>query len=498
MASSDKRPVKVPATWAIVAAALLALFYFVSSLYIAAHRVFWFDELFTIHIARVPKLTTIWTALANGVDALPPTYYALVRVFDSLFGPNDIAARVPSAIALAVGLLVIFDCARRLTDRVHALIALCAAPCSFLPYYGFEARSYALYFLFAALALWVWSYRGLSVRTQAVLFGACFFLGECFHYYFVMCLAPYFAWELLRWKPGRRPSAKLVAGIVGCVLPALLFSPLILSFSRKFAGGYWNRPTLRELQIIYSQLFPDALLLLAVMMVWFALVRADKAEPEDVVLPAMLPVEAIGWLFLAVPLAAYVVAVLKTNAFYSRYFIGLIPGVSVAFACLLWRHFRHNLSASLGALLLLAGWGAGLELRTMLHPEKVEATGIRAFLQVESLLRIEGKHYLVFSEPLLFLEAQQYSTHPEQVVLLLPSDFSRQPTQGPDPYLHQRLELNLSPYYPLQVWTLDDLRRHQADAALVEPDEQALRDVQRNDMHAQTRMGAPLKVDYLQ
>ena len=39
-----------------VAAAILAAFYFATSLYIAAHRVFWFDELFTIHIARLPDI----------------------------------------------------------------------------------------------------------------------------------------------------------------------------------------------------------------------------------------------------------------------------------------------------------------------------------------------------------------------------------------------------------------------------------------------------------
>src|ERR1017187_4566685 len=37
-----------------VAAAILAAFYFATSIYIASHRVFWFDELFTIHIARLP------------------------------------------------------------------------------------------------------------------------------------------------------------------------------------------------------------------------------------------------------------------------------------------------------------------------------------------------------------------------------------------------------------------------------------------------------------
>ncbi|MFZ0793377.1 MAG: hypothetical protein WAM65_06375 [Candidatus Korobacteraceae bacterium] len=59
--------------WTVVVAALLAVFYFVTSIYIASHRVFWFDELFTLHIARLPSLTAIWSALGNGVDALPPT-----------------------------------------------------------------------------------------------------------------------------------------------------------------------------------------------------------------------------------------------------------------------------------------------------------------------------------------------------------------------------------------------------------------------------------------
>ena len=75
--------------WAYVIAGLLAVFYFLSSLYIAAHRVFWFDELFTIHIARLSNWTAIWTALSNGVDALPPPYYMLVRAVDSFFGPDS-------------------------------------------------------------------------------------------------------------------------------------------------------------------------------------------------------------------------------------------------------------------------------------------------------------------------------------------------------------------------------------------------------------------------
>lgn len=479
-----------------IIAGLLAIFYFASSIYIAAHRVFWFDELFTLHIARLPGVAAIWTALGNGVDALPPTYYALVHFFDAWFGPGDIAARLPSAIGMSLGLLIIFDCARRLTDGLHGLIALSVATCSFLPYYGFEARSYALYFMLAALALWAWTYNAAGKPWPTYLFGTAFLLGVCCHYYFVMCLAPYVLWELLRWKPGHRPSAKVLAGVAGAAIPVLLFSPLILSFSRKFSGGYWNRPSFPELRAIFSQLFPDGLFLLALIMIWIVLVSSD--HERDAAVEPMQSAEAIGWLFLGIPLAAFVIAEWKTNAFYSRYFIGVLPGVAVALAYMLWRHFRSIAQVSTGIFLLLAGWGVSQQLTVVRHPDKVEATGIRPFLQQESSLQLEGKRYFVFTAPLFFLEAQHYSAHPDEVVLLLPSDFTRQAKPGPDPYLHQRLELNLSQYYPMNFWTVDDLRRHAADSALIEPTANAVKDVRDAGLPIQTRFSSPLQVDYLQ
>ena len=483
--------------WTFAVAGLLAAFYFLTSVYIAAHRVFWFDELFTLHIARLPSWGAIWSALGNGVDALPPAYYILVRLFDSLFGPGDVAARLPSMLALAIGLLLIFDCARRLTDGLHGLIALALTTCSFLPYYGYEARSYAIDFMLAALAFWAWTRDDTGKKWPAILFGAAFFAGVGFHYYFVMCLVPYVLWELLRWKPGHRLSVKLLAGIVGSIIPVLLLSPLILSFSRKFSSGYWNRPSFMELRAIYSQLFPDGLFLLALIAVWIALAAASDHEKESS-LQTMQSAEAVGWLFLSIPLAAFLVAEWKTNAFFSRYFIGVIPGVAVAFAFLLWRHFRRVTQVSMGVFVLLAGWGVGQQLTVVRHPDKVEATGIRPFLQLESALQLEGKRYFVFTGPLLFLEAQQYSSHPEQCVLLLPSDFELQAKAGPDPYLHQRLEMNLSQYYPMQFWTLDDLRRHQWESALVEPTEDVQRDLRQTGMRAQTRFSTPVKIDYLQ
>ena len=271
-----RHPQRRSAAGGFLAAAILAAFYFATSIYIASHRVFWFDELFTVRIARLPDIKTIWTALGHGADSLPPAYYMVVRLFGDLFGNSEVAARLPSALALAAGLLLIFDCARRLTDGLHGLIALSVATCSFLPYYGYEARSYALYFMLSALALWVWFCTRDDKKSSAILFGVVLCLGVTMHYYFVLCLAPFAIWEVLRGKRGQLASPKLIAGFVGAIVPAALLSPIILSFSRRFATGFWNRPSLGELRAIFPQLFPDGLFLLVLIVIWIVLAGSDK------------------------------------------------------------------------------------------------------------------------------------------------------------------------------------------------------------------------------
>ncbi len=481
----------------VIAAAALASFYFATSIYISSHRLFWFDELFTIHIARLPDIKTIWTALGHGADSLPPTYYMLVRWFGNLFGNSEVAARLPSALGFAVGLLLIFDCARRLTDGLHGLIALSVATCSFLPYYGYEARSYAVYFMLAALALWVWLCTRDDKNSSAIFFGVVMCLGVTMHYYFVLCLAPFVIWAILSGKREPLASRKLIAGFVGAVVPAALLSPIILSFSRKFATGFWNRPSFSELRAIFSQLFPDGLFLLVLIVIWVVLADSDSKAIE---LRPMKSGEVIGWLFLCIPLVGFLLAEWRTNAFFSRYFISVLPGVAIAFSCWLWRHFRNASMVSVGIFLLLTGWGMATQMTVARRPESIEAMGIRQELELESSLQAEGKRYFVFSNPLLFLEAQYYSSHPEECILLLPPDFTQEVDPArttPDPYLHQRLELNLSQYYPMQFWRVDDLRSHAADVAMIEPSSDTLKEVKQAGFNIEMRFSKPLTVAYL-
>jgi Dolichyl-phosphate-mannose-protein mannosyltransferase len=483
--------------WSFLAVLLLATFYLATSIYIASHRLLWFDELFTVHIARLPDTATILTALSHGADSLPPLYYLVVRISDKLFGHGELAVRLLSTLAMVATLLITFDCARRLTDGLHGLLALALASGP-LAGEGFEARSYAVYVMFGALSLWVWTYPWKSNKLSAILFGAALFLGVSFHYYAVLLLVPYALWEISRWKPWQPPSAKLVAGVIGVAVPAAVLSHFILSYSRKFSTGFWSRPSLRELTEVYSHIFVGGLFLLALIVIWIALVNRKN---KGLLLESIPPGEAIGWLFLCLPLAGFIAAELKTNAFAVRYFLALVPGVAVAFACWTWRHFRTAPRVSMGIFLLLAGWGIAQQLYTVHDWKSVETPGTREYLSLETGLRKDGKRFFVFSDPFVFLEAQYYSKYPNECILLLPPDFNLQATarrSTPDPYMHQRVEAILSHYYPLQFWQLDQLREHIQGTALINPTPEVLDLIRKAGLQTDVRSSQPVRVVYLQ
>jgi hypothetical protein len=484
------------AGWSLAAAMLLAAFYLASSLYISSHRLLWFDEIVTVYIARLPDWKTILTALSHGTDSLPPLYYLVVRMFGKVFGQSEVAVRLPSTLAMVATLLVTFDCARRLTDGLHGLIGMVIAAWP-LAGEGFEGRSYAIYVMFAALSLWVWTFTGVNKKVSAVLFGTTLVLGVSFHYYAVLLLAPYLLWEISRRKPWQPPSANLIAGTIGVTIPAVLLSHFVLSFSSKFAPGFWSRPSIRDLTEIYSHIFIGGVLVLALIILWIVLANGGQ---DSIPLQPMQPGETIGWLFLCLPLAGFVAAELKTNAFAVRYFLALVPGVAVAFACWTWRTFHDAPRVSLGIFLLIAAWGGMHQVQRVRHWHSVETPGTREYLVLEATLKQDGRQYFVFSDPFLFLEAQYYSRYPDQSILLLPSDF-HQPAadrSSPDPYMHQRVEVLLSQYCPLQFWNLDQLRHHAPQTALIQPTPEALQAMKQAGIQDRVRFSQPLTVVYLQ
>ncbi len=59
---------------------LLVMYTIVRGIAGAAHRPFWFDELFTLTIANQPSLHDLWHAVTRGFDSAPPFFYLVERL----------------------------------------------------------------------------------------------------------------------------------------------------------------------------------------------------------------------------------------------------------------------------------------------------------------------------------------------------------------------------------------------------------------------------------
>ena len=434
--------------WCLPGAVLFAAYFLFTSLYIGSHRLLWYDEVFTTLTVRMPDCHTIWRALTeDNSDPSPIGFFVVMRTFDKLFGPGEIGIRIPSALAMAAGMLIVYDCVRRLTDRLHGLIAMAVLSCSYLTYYAYEARCYGLFFLFSSAVLWTW-----IVRRSPVLLFVLFFGGMLIHYYMTLCMIPFALDEAAQWRPWRRPSAALVACMAGVAAGAAVLLPQLMASRRVHGNDWWTKLNSRQIPTTFADFFPAGLFLLAMIAVW----AAWSAGSRSVDVPPASAAERLAWASLLIPLAGYVVAKLVTHAFLNRYFIGILPGVAVGFSCLVWRCFRGSLRTSLGILLLLAGYGIANQAVVTLHPEEIRAYGpaqerTRIMVNLEDQLAAGGAKYIVLdAADLLYLEARYYSKHPERYVWWVD------------------VKPPASRFYPLQYWTVDDVRRHSREAVLVD------------------------------
>jgi hypothetical protein len=414
----------------------------------------------------LPGTRAILDAISGSASSLPPFYFLLVRLFDQLLGPGEGAARIPSALAVAAGMFVTFDCARRFTNSVNALAGVAMLTCSLLPYYGYEARPYALCFLLSAIALWLWCHPRSEERFVAALFGLTFFVGFCLHYYVAFSLAPFAVYEVSRWRRLERPSSKLIAGTVGVIGGIVLCSPFMVA-ARRFSHGFWSPPSVTGLRDVFGELFPSILLVAAIALIGFAL----APKRPGAVVPSMLPVERLGWLFLGLPVVGFALAVAVTNAFVSRYFIGMLPPVAVAFSCALWRRFyaQPSLSAAVAVLMLVVG--AGQQVRPTIRPDGIKPpanpespAALRAMLSLEGALLRDGKTVIVVpAGDTLALEAPHYSAHSNAYVLLKTNED-----------MLSRAHQDLARFTAITLWSMDDLHANARSAALINPSDAVL------------------------
>jgi hypothetical protein len=316
--------------------------------------------------------------------------------------------------------------------------------------------------MLAATELWLWVHAPDKRKSSSILFGLAFFLAFCVHYYSALCLVPYVALEISRWRYWSARSPKLFSGICGVLCGMLVFSRQILA-GRTLSEGFWAPPSLSSLLRIYGDFFPFGLFVAATALIWIAW----SARREKLLLDPMLRTERLGWYFLLIPIAGFVAAKLLTNAFYNRYFIGMLPGLALAMACALWRYFRQRVRPSVGIVLIMLVVGVGRQVAITAHSWEIEppsgveaAVKLREALEWEPIVLKDGKQNIAVPvDGMIGVEARYYSRHPERYAFVVT------PRMG----VLARANRNLAQYHPMRFWGLDDLRTSARSTALIEP-----------------------------
>lgn len=116
---------------------------------------FWFDELWTATYWTSPhSLAAVWESLWMRVEGNLPFYPIFINLWSALFGNSELSLILPSALAGAVSVSVMYKLGTKLfSPIVGAIVAFFMATLSTPLYFSQEARCYSFILLFVSLNL---------------------------------------------------------------------------------------------------------------------------------------------------------------------------------------------------------------------------------------------------------------------------------------------------------------------------------------------------------
>jgi hypothetical protein len=332
------------------------------SVFRAAAKPFWYDELCTLTVARQAGASGIWSALEHGVDSHPPVFYLMERAAGKVVPNAHIAFRLPSILGFCCVLLCVFIFVRKRSGSRCAL--LCAAvPLMSVLYdpYAVEARGYGLVTAFLAIALVC--YQRADAVLWAFLLGLSLAFAGASHYYAVFALVPFFVAETVAsFEKGKIRPGVWLALFCGAV-PLAVFWPLLSRLKEYYGPHFWGQFSLAGVPSVYGWFFGvsaawgfaiAAAALLGTLVAMAA--QASKSRSADVTDDVPLHEYALALAMLALPLVLYTATKVTHGGLINRYMVPTVLGFPVAAGCILPR-FNHKLTTLLGVLLIfgLAG-----------------------------------------------------------------------------------------------------------------------------------------------
>ena len=314
---------------------LFSFAYFAATIFRASRKLFWFDELFTVYVSRLPEMGAVWAALRQGVDFNPPLFYVLTRFSQALFGEGHVATRLPEIIGFWIFCLCLFRFVSVRASVLAGTISMLFPMVTTAYYYGYEARPHGIVLGFCGMALVCWQ-GAISSRRRGLWLTGLFFSLLCAiatHTYGVLLVVPFVLAELSRSVARRRVDWVLCLAIVVPLSGVLLSLPLLRASRAALPATFFPARLIALAGSYQYHLAPATVVIAAALVMYFvfsvmpSVLWGAPAYSPSLEMPEIIVVIA----FVVMPVFAFVLARLTGAPFLYRYSASTILG----FGCLI-------------------------------------------------------------------------------------------------------------------------------------------------------------------
>lgn len=330
---------------AVISASSIA--YFALTFFLAQRKLYWFDELFTVYLCRLPDMQSVWRTLLTGVDANPPLFYLLTRTSQHFLGDSPIATRLPEILGFWIFCLCLFRFTSLRLPFLSACVSMLFPIVTGAYWYAFEARPHGIVLGFCGLALISW--QAAADRTARrgwwlLALGGSLTCALLTHSYGFLIFIPIAFGELSRTLIRKKLDWPVWATIAAPSLAVLASVP----FVHRVLAEMGFAASLLKLVVLYGNfLLPAAGVIFGSLILTFLLhTKADGVKNQ----PGLRGYEVVAlWTFVAVPVFEYLAAKATGAPFFSRYGVSTVAG----FAGLLGVVVARKPGVAMGTLLLL-------------------------------------------------------------------------------------------------------------------------------------------------
>ena len=209
------------------------------SLSIGMSQSVWFDEAYSITLAKRPIGELVHL---TAIDVHPPVYYLFLHFWGGLFGFGELSLRLSSVIPMFFAIILMAILLKRLFNKPFAGFAtllLCLSP--MLIRYGFEIRMYAMATMLAVLATIVLVLIEAEKNTKRrhllqFAYAALVALGMLTLYYTIVIWLTHFAYLIWQTVKNKKPILRQEFWLM-YILAVLLFTPWLFVAITQFTNG---------------------------------------------------------------------------------------------------------------------------------------------------------------------------------------------------------------------------------------------------------------------